>query len=251
MEVPTPSIATSTPLRASQISSLAGEEITSIFTATSILTLEDVREMVLPFPAPDYYQFGLPDPGRSVVDNIDRETQCIHLENFTRGLRLPVPYHLVQLLNGHDLLLAQLTPNAISYILAFIILCEDKAVDVTIFLFKIVFSLVEEAGKTGYYTMEPKSGFKLFQDLPETMAISKRKFIIVRNIPVYHEVVNLDSFVGHLLTFIPHLSKISFDVPWKTDLLMLMGNGIIGRKDARAVLLAPWHVWFKVETCCG
>ncbi|GAB2273092.1 hypothetical protein Dimus_007899 [Dionaea muscipula] len=103
------------------------------FAMTNILTLEDVREMVLAFPTLEYYLFGLTDPGRSVVDYIDRETLCIHLEHFTRGLRLPLPCLPVQLLNTHDLLLAQLTPNEISYILAFIILCRDKAVDTTTF----------------------------------------------------------------------------------------------------------------------
>ncbi|GAB2272802.1 hypothetical protein Dimus_007622 [Dionaea muscipula] len=138
--------------------------------------------MVLAFPTPERYQFGLPEPGKSMHD---QDTLCIHLEHFTRGLRLPLPYLLIRLLNRHDLLLAQLTPNAISYILAFIILCEDKAVESTSCLFDTIFSLVEEPGKTGYCTVEPKAGFKLVQDLPETHVIWKRKFITVRRkIPV-------------------------------------------------------------------
>ncbi|GAB2281137.1 hypothetical protein Dimus_015742 [Dionaea muscipula] len=97
--------------------------------------MKDVEEMVLAFPTLQYYQFELPEPGR------------------------------------HDLLLTQLTPNVISYILAFIILCEDKAVEATSCLFNTVFSLVEEPGKTGYSTVEPKAGFKLVQDLSEAPAI--------------------------------------------------------------------------------
>ncbi|GAB2295184.1 hypothetical protein Dimus_029359 [Dionaea muscipula] len=143
--------------------------------------------MVQAFLTPECYQFGLPGPSKFVVDYIDQDTLCIHLEHFTRGLRLPLPHLVIRLLNRYDLLLAQLTPNSISYILSFIILCEDKAVEASSCLFDIVFSLVEEPEKTGYCTVEPKAGFKLVQDLPETPVISKRKFITVRSRDWPHE----------------------------------------------------------------
>ncbi|GAB2280829.1 hypothetical protein Dimus_015452 [Dionaea muscipula] len=174
--------------------------------------------MVLAFPTPECYQFGLSVSCKSVVDYIDQDTLCIYLEHFTRGLRLPLPYLLIRLLNRHDLLLAQLTPNAISYILAFIILCEDKAVEATSCLFDTVFSLVEEPGKTGYCTVEPKIGFKLVQDLPETPVIRKRKFIIVQSRDWPHE----------------HFTLYCSDKKW-----------LCGQGKCNAMLLAAWHDRFK------
>ncbi|GAB2268106.1 hypothetical protein Dimus_003084, partial [Dionaea muscipula] len=158
------------------------------------------------------------------------------------GLRLSLPHLVIRLLNRHDLLLAQLTLNAISYILSFIILCEDKAVEASSCLFDTVFSLVEE----------PKASFKLVQDLPETPVIWKRKFITVQsrdwpqehftlyryatpwvrvnkfnlwnrnekraldsfsaarpNFPLCHEVVNLESLEENMLTSYPHPRKMS------------------------------------------
>ncbi|GAB2269132.1 hypothetical protein Dimus_004060 [Dionaea muscipula] len=110
---------------------------------------------------------------------------------------IPVFYKLFKLTDNRDehqvstgydsFALAQLTPNAISYILAFIILCEDKAVEASLFLCNTVFSLVEEPEKTGYCTLEPKAGFKLVQDLPKTPVIWKRKFITVRSRDWPHE----------------------------------------------------------------
>ncbi|GAB2266419.1 hypothetical protein Dimus_001427 [Dionaea muscipula] len=46
--------------------------------------------MVLAFPTPERYQFGLMESGKSVVDYIDQDTLCIHLEHFTRGLHKAV-----------------------------------------------------------------------------------------------------------------------------------------------------------------
>ncbi|GAB2290596.1 hypothetical protein Dimus_024878, partial [Dionaea muscipula] len=106
---------------------------------------------------------------------------------------------------------------------------------------------MEEPGKIGYCTVEPKPGFKLVQDLPETPVIWKRKFTTVQsqdwphehftlyryatpwvrvnkfnlwnqneksaldsfsaarpNIPLCHEVVNLDSLEEHMLTSYPY-----------------------------------------------
>ncbi|GAB2265752.1 hypothetical protein Dimus_000788 [Dionaea muscipula] len=139
------SIAIPTPLRASQISALpGGEEVTAIAAATNILTIIDVEEMVQAFLTPESYQFGLPRPGKSVVDYIDHDTLCIHLEHFTRGLRPPLP-HL------------------------------EKAVEASSCLFDTVFTLLEDPGKTDYCTVEPYTGFKLVQDLPETPVISKKE----------------------------------------------------------------------------
>ncbi|GAB2295132.1 hypothetical protein Dimus_029306 [Dionaea muscipula] len=177
----------------------------------SILTIRDVQEMVMAFLTPERYQFGLREPGKSVVDYIDQDTLCIHLEHFSRGLRLPLPYLLIWLLNRHDLLLAQLTPNAISYILAFIILCEDKAMEATSCLFDTILALLKELGKTGYCTVEPKAGFKLVQDLPETPIIWKRKFITLRG------------------AYVDFLSS--------------------SKENASVMLLAVWHGWFKAEAC--
>ncbi|GAB2290343.1 hypothetical protein Dimus_024622 [Dionaea muscipula] len=165
--------------RASQVTSLPRKEISFIYEATSILTRGEVEKMKLAFPRPNYYQYGLPDPGSSAVDYIDRKTLCIPLEHFTRGLRLPLPTVLVQVLNRHDFLLAQLTPNAISYILVFIILCEKRAVHATSFLFDTLFFFEEKPGKTRYCTVKPRSGFKPIQDLLENPCIWKQKFITV------------------------------------------------------------------------
>ncbi|GAB2290721.1 hypothetical protein Dimus_024995 [Dionaea muscipula] len=243
--------------RASQATSLPEQEISSIYEATSILTVRDIREMTLAFPSHNYYKYGLPDRGTSVVDYIDRETLCIHLEHFARGLHLPLPTFLIQLLDIHDFLLDQLTPNAISYILAFTVLCGEKAVDATSFLFNTLFSFVEEPGNICYYTVESKSGFKLIHDLPKTPGIWKGKFITVRswdiphehftlhrfvaprvrgnnfnqstrnewraldsfyatrlNIPMCHEVVNLDSLEEHLLTSVPYLRSMPAQCFW-------------------------------------
>ncbi|GAB2266002.1 hypothetical protein Dimus_001032 [Dionaea muscipula] len=110
--------------------------------------------------------------------------------------------------------------------------------------------LLEEPGRRGIVFVEPKVGFKLVQDLPETPVIWKRKFITVRsrdwpheyftlyryttplvrinkfdlwnrnerraldsfpaarpNIPLCHEIVNLDNLEEHMLTSYPHSRK--------------------------------------------
>ncbi|GAB2302449.1 hypothetical protein Dimus_036459 [Dionaea muscipula] len=206
--------------------------------------------MVFAFPTPEHYQFGLPEPGKSVVDYIDQDTLCIHLKHFTRGLRLPLPYLLIQLLNRHDLLLTQLTPNATSYILAFIILCEDKAVKATSCLFDTVFSLVEEPEKMGYCTVEPKAGFKLVQDLPETPVIWKRKFITVRSRDWPHEHFTLYQYAT------PWVKVNKFNL-WNRnekralDFFLLLDHiSLFGmRENASAMLLAVWHDRFKAEAC--
>ncbi|GAB2270858.1 hypothetical protein Dimus_005722, partial [Dionaea muscipula] len=179
------SIATPTPLRASQITALpGGEEVTALprLQASSLLGMW--KKWCRRFRLLRVTNLG---PGKSVVDYIDQDTLCIHLEHFTRGLCLPLPHLVIRLLNRHDLLLAQLTPNAMSYITTCIILCEDKAVEASSCLFDTVFSLVEEPRKTGYCTVEPKASFKLVQDLPETLVIWKRKFITVRSRDWPHE----------------------------------------------------------------
>ncbi|GAB2284023.1 hypothetical protein Dimus_018506 [Dionaea muscipula] len=206
--------------------------------------------MVLAFPTPERNQFGLPEPGKYVVDYIDQDTLCIHLEHFTRGLRLPLPYLLIRLLNRQDLLLEQLTPNDISYILAFIILCEDKAVEATSCLFDTVFSLVEEPGKTGYCTVEPKAGFKIVQDLPETPVIWKRTFITVRSRDWPHEHFTLYRYATpwvrvNKFNLWNRNEKRALDSFSATRPISLFGM----RENASAMLLTVWHDRFKAEAC--
>ncbi|GAB2275745.1 hypothetical protein Dimus_010495 [Dionaea muscipula] len=91
-------------IHASEVTSLPRKEMVSIYEATSILTLRDIREMTLAFSSPIYYQYGLPNPGSSAVDYIDQETLYIHLEHFTWGLRLPLPTVLIHLLDRQNFL---------------------------------------------------------------------------------------------------------------------------------------------------
>ncbi|GAB2270566.1 hypothetical protein Dimus_038858 [Dionaea muscipula] len=69
------------------------------------------------------YRHVLPHPGNTVVDIELANTVAIHFESLRGGLRLPSHPFIRSILNLHNLLPGQLTPNTYTLIVAYIIRC--------------------------------------------------------------------------------------------------------------------------------
>ncbi|GAB2300525.1 hypothetical protein Dimus_038620 [Dionaea muscipula] len=90
---------------------------------TSVLTTGDVEDFNEAFPLPVDYQYVLLRPGNTGVDVDLANTVAIHFEALRGGLRLPLHPFIREILNLHNLLPGQLSPNTYTVIVAYIIRC--------------------------------------------------------------------------------------------------------------------------------
>ncbi|GKU97246.1 hypothetical protein SLEP1_g10415 [Rubroshorea leprosula] len=107
----------------------------------------------------------------------------VYVDHFDAGLRFPLPGLIFDVLAKYELVLSQLTPNSIKFIIGFMLLCERLGMLAKAVVFRSLFlcRLCPSTSGTRWYYISGREKMMIFTNIRNKVARWKRQFVFVRD----------------------------------------------------------------------
>ncbi|GKV49779.1 hypothetical protein SLEP1_g56511 [Rubroshorea leprosula] len=107
----------------------------------------------------------------------------VYVDHFDAGLRFPLPGLVFDLLAEYELVLTQLTPNSIRFIMGFMLLCARLEVPAKAIVFRSLFQcrLCPNSRGARWYYLSGRDKSQLFKNVRNKVVRWKRQFVFVRD----------------------------------------------------------------------